>query len=149
MSHKKSVILLLLYYFDPIISKGLYSGVPCHRPYYCIFGEVNEYHEDSVLVGEEDGIRDEKLCQYLCSKSPDCVSYTWWNEKARHHPDGRTFLCQMFAVCNRRYQNPNLTPAFSGTYSVQESRYIFDLFLKYRTTALQKSNHRLWWRRYR
>ena len=66
MSHKKVIISLLLLYFDPIISKGLYSGVPCHRVYYCIVGEMNDVPEDSVLIGQEQGIEDEKTCQDLC-----------------------------------------------------------------------------------
>ena len=82
MSHKKVVISLLLLYFDPIISKGLYSGVPCHRVYYCIVGEMNDVPDDSVLIGQEQGIEDEKTCQDLCFEMEDCVTYSWWNEKA-------------------------------------------------------------------
>ena len=31
-------------------AKGLFSGVPCHRPYECIF------EDDSELVGHEENI---------------------------------------------------------------------------------------------
>ena len=83
MSTKTVVIFLLLLYFDSIICKGLYSGVPCHRVYYCIVGEINDVPEDSVLIGQEQNIEDEKTCQDLCFKMENCVTYSWWNEKEK------------------------------------------------------------------
>ena len=116
MSTKTVVIFLLLLYFDSIICKGLYSGVPCHRVYYCIVGEMNDVPEDSVLIGQEQNIEDEKTCQDLCFKMENCVTYSWWNEKAADHPEGSPFLCQMFSQCygDNDNLNPNLTPVFSG-----------------------------------
>ena len=111
---KNVLLIVLIFYLDRILCKGLYSGVPCHRSYYCIFEEIDDGFENSVLIGEEENVKDEKLCQYFCSKLEECVSYTWWNERAKDHPDGRPFLCQMFAICHRNYHNPNLTPAYSG-----------------------------------
>ena len=125
MSSRKVGILLLLFYFDPIICKGLYSGVPCHRPYFCILGNQDDPFEESQLLSFEEGIEDEKTCQELCLNLEGCVSYTWWNEKATDHPDGRPFLCQMFAVCNRRYQNPNLTPVYSGPSQCKNPIIVF------------------------
>ena len=43
--------------------KGLYSGVPCHRPYKCVF---DEDFANSVLVDSVDGVSEERTCQDLC-----------------------------------------------------------------------------------
>ena len=46
--------------------KGLYSGVPCHLAYKCIFEENEDGFDNSVLVGTADGVADERSCQDLC-----------------------------------------------------------------------------------
>ena len=73
-------------------SKGIYSGVPCHRAYSCIF----EDDDNSLLVGEETGVETEETCQKFCSETENCVSYSWWNENATELEKGTPLLCQLF-----------------------------------------------------
>ena len=117
--------LILQFYIDVIDCKGLYSGVPCHRPYFCILGDQHDHHEESQLLDEVEDIQDEKSCQELCATLEGCISYTWWNEKALNHPHGKPFLCQFFAVCDRWYFNPNLTPVYSGASQCKNPIIIF------------------------
>ena len=109
-----SIFLLIVCRFDEIESKGLFQGVPCHKPYFCEFEEDDDGFENSILIASEKGVEDEKICQGLCFTTEGCISYTWWSEKAIDHPNGSPYLCQMFSVCHRAYQNPNLTPVYSG-----------------------------------
>ena len=111
-----SILFFIVCRFDEIESKGLFDGVPCHRPYYCIFEENEDGFENSILIVSEKGIEEEKVCQGLCYSTKGCVSFTWWSEKAIDHPVGNPYLCQLFSVCHRNYQNPNFTPVFSGKY---------------------------------
>ena len=98
-------------------SKGLFSGVPCHRSYSCIFETESDGFENSILLGTIENVEEEKHCQELCSAMEQCVSYSWWNEKSQVDSHGRNpFLCELFALCHRRYFNPSLTPVFSGIY---------------------------------
>ena len=98
-------------------SKGIYSGVPCHRPYSCIFEDDEDGFENSLLVGEETGVKAEETCQSFCSETENCISYSWWNENTTERDDGTPLLCQLFSVCHRSYHNPTFTPVHSGTNS--------------------------------
>ena len=104
-------LLFLLTICSTSLSKGLYSGVPCHRPYSCIFEEDEDGVENSLLVGEEFDVETEKTCQDLCRETEGCVSYSWWTE---NNTIQTPLLCQMFSVCHRNYHNPHFTPAYSG-----------------------------------
>ena len=132
MTPKEEMIFLILtiLIFGPsyINSKGLYSGVPCHLPYNCIFEENDDGFPNSLLVGEEKGVTNEKICQEFCMETQNCVSYTWWNENTTINQGGIPLLCQMFSVCHRSYQNPNLTPVYSGKDNHFE---ILLLYLRY------------------
>ena len=46
--------------------KGLYSGVPCHLPYKCIFETNDDGYENSLLVDSADGVSEERICQDMC-----------------------------------------------------------------------------------
>ena len=46
--------------------KGLYSGVPCHLPYKCVFEDNDDGFDNSVLVDSVDGVSEERTCQDLC-----------------------------------------------------------------------------------
>ena len=110
------LILLISSLLYSTESKGLYSGVPCHRPYSCIFEENDDGFDNSILLAAENNVENEETCQTLCSDLENCVSFTWWNELANEHPDGSPFLCQLFAVCHRNYHDPDSTPVFSGEH---------------------------------
>ena len=109
-------VLFSLLQLQSVKPLGFSSGVPCHRPYSCILEENEDGFENSILLASESGISDEKVCQMLCFELENCVSYTWWNEKASDElrSNENPFECQLFSVCHRNYHNPNLTPVFSG-----------------------------------
>ena len=120
---KKTMTLLFFFIFLTSLftshSKGLYTGVPCHRAYSCIFEENDDGFQNSLLIGEEFNVETERTCQDLCWETGDCVSYSWWkeNEPENSTTRGFPFLCQMFSVCHRNYHNPNFTPVYSGNIS--------------------------------
>ena len=118
-------------------AKGLYSGVPCHRAYNCIFEEDQDGFQNSLLVGEEEGVEDEETCQTFCGETENCISYTWWNENATERTDyvnGAPFLCQLFSVCHRNYQNPNLTPVHSGMKIILRKNLKKAIFIIFRAS---------------
>ena len=91
-------------------TRGLFSGVPCHRPYNCIFEDDDDGFETSVLVGEEHDVGEEAACQQMCGDTASCVSYTWWTGDHADTPH----LCQLFSGCHRNYQDEDLTTVYSG-----------------------------------
>merc|ERR1719295_616436 len=93
----------------PASTKGLYSGVACHRPYNCLF-EDDPPFKPSELVGQFLNVAKEKSCQELCQDKEGCVSYTWLSGNAENTP----LLCQLFSRCRRSYQDPDLSTVFSG-----------------------------------
>ena len=115
----RTVLICIFCLFSTSIgeTKGLFSGVPCHRPYSCMNETENDGYENSILLGTKENVEEEKQCQELCSAMEECISYSWWNEKSQVDSHGRNpFLCELFALCHRRYFNPSLTPVFSGIY---------------------------------
>ena len=109
-----SLIFLGLSTLSSSKAKGLFSGVPCHRPYECIFENNDDGFDNSELVGHEENIVAEEMCQSLCRDTDTCVSYTWRTEEdASNH-----YLCQLFSKCHRRaYQDPDLTTVYSGFFN--------------------------------
>ena len=118
MSTKISLICIFGLFISSVAeSKGLFSGVPCHRPYSCFNETESDGFENSILLGTKENVEEEKQCQELCSAMEECISYSWWNEKNQVNSNGRNpFLCELFALCHRNYHNPSLTPVFSGTH---------------------------------
>ena len=110
-------ISILQFPFNFSQGKGIYSGVPCHRAYSCIFEDDEDGFENSLLVDEESNVETEELCQSICAENMNCVSYSWWNENTTDKEEGSPLLCQLFSVCHRSYHNPSLTPVHSGKSS--------------------------------
>ena len=93
-----------------IKAKGLFSGVPCHLSYECIFEDNDDGFDNSELVGQEENVVAEEMCQSLCRDTDNCVSYTWRTED----DVSNKYLCQLFSKCHRGYQDPDLTTVYSG-----------------------------------
>ena len=91
-------------------ANGLFSGVPCHLPYECIFEDNDDGFDNSELVGHEENVVAEVMCQSLCRDTDTCVSYAWRTED----DVANKFLCQLFSKCHRGYQDPDLTTVYSG-----------------------------------
>ena len=81
----------------------------------CINETENDGFDNSILIGTRENINEEKICQDLCAAMDNCVSYSWWNEKAQIDLHGRNpHFCEMFSLCHRNYHNPSTTSVFSG-----------------------------------
>ena len=100
----KSLLIFIIVFLHVCSPKGLFSGVPCHRPYSCVD------HEDTVMLHEESEITEEKECQQLCMNFDGCVSYTWWNDV----DENNSYSCKLYASCHRSYHIPYQTPFYSG-----------------------------------
>ena len=61
-----ALIFLGLSTLSSIKAKGLFFGVPCHRPYECIFENNDDGFDNSELVDHEENIVAEEMCQSLC-----------------------------------------------------------------------------------
>ena len=107
-----ALIFLVLLNVSLFKAKGLFSGVPCHRPYECIFEDNDDGFDNSDLVGREENIVAEAICQRLCRDTDTCVSYTWRTEEDASNQ----YLCQLFSKCHRAYQDPDLTTVYSGNF---------------------------------
>ena len=118
-----SLLILVFANLSPIKAKGLFSGVPCHRPYECIFEDDADGFDNSELVGQEENVAAEEMCQSLCRDTENCVSYTWRTEDDVSNQN----LCQLFSTCHRAYQNPDLTTVYSGRISSISLRINVDL----------------------
>ena len=56
-------LLFIFLKFHSCLSIGLYTGVPCHRPYNCIFEDNQDGFDNSLLLASYDNIEREKDCQ--------------------------------------------------------------------------------------
>ena len=111
MSLKTIGLYVLLVTCPFTASKGLYSGVPCHRPYKCIFEDYDGLMSTEMIDQREDIVAEE-LCQGLCRDTVDCKSYSWFSEGDPFNPN----LCQLFSQCLRDYQNPLFSTVYSGIF---------------------------------
>ena len=108
----RTIGLYFLVVICPLIaSKGLYSGVPCHRPYKCIF-EDYEGLMNTEMIDQRENVWEEELCQSLCRDTVDCKSYSWFSENDLLSPT----LCQLFSQCLRDYQNLLFSTVYSGMF---------------------------------